>query len=252
MVASIENVCLILFAYRTHADRPLVVAANRDEFYARPADAARYWDDAPHIFGGRDLEAGGTWLAASTAGRFAAVTNFTDFDLTTTPPASRGDLCKRFLDGDERAIDYAGSIDYTLYQGFNLIVFDGEEMVYTSNRTNEVRLLEPGVYGLTNARLDDTWPKAVRGVAALTPIVLTATADDVLDLLRDESEGYLADGHEPESARRATPAFLRGEEYGTRASTSVIFEDGRVEFVEQLYGPMGTPGGRVTETIDLL
>ena len=78
-----------------------------------------------------------------------------------------------------------------------------------------------------------------------------ADADAVLALMLEESEGYLADGHEVESARRATPAFLRGEEYGTRASTSVIFEDGRIEFVEQLYGPMGVLGERVTETLEI-
>ena len=243
--------CLILFAYRKHPDRPLVVAANRDEFYARPADAARYWEDADHIFGGRDLMAGGTWLATSTSGRFAAVTNFTDFEAARTPDGSRGDLPRRFLEGEQRALDYVETIDAAHYQGFNLIVFDGEEMVYTSNRTSEVRMLDPGVYGLTNARLDDTWPKAVRGVAALTRVAGTGTSDDVLDLLRDESNGYLPDGHEAESARRATPAFLRGKEYGTRASTSVIFEHRHIEFVEQQYGPMGEPGGRVTELIEL-
>ena len=86
--------CLILLAYDGHSPRPLVVAANRDEFYARPAHAARYWDGAPHVFGGRDLRAGGTWLGVSTGGRFAALTNYTDFDLPVSPASSRGDLTR--------------------------------------------------------------------------------------------------------------------------------------------------------------
>ena len=241
--------CLILLAYDRRSARPLVIAANRDEFYARPAHPARYWDGAPHVFGGRDLEAGGTWLAVSTGGRFAALTNYTDFDLPVSPAASRGDLTRRFLEGAQTAVSYAEALDGTRYQGFNLIVFDGTDLVYASNRTGDVRTLETGVYGLTNTWLGDEWPKTKRGTAALARIAATADADAVLELMVEESEGYLADGHEIESARRATPAFLRGEEYGTRASTAVILEDGRIEFVEQLYGPMGAPGGRVAETI---
>ena len=241
--------CLILLAYDGRSPRPLVVAANRDEFYARPAHAARYWDGAPHVFGGRDLQAGGTWLGVSTDGRFAALTNYTDFDLPAAPTSSRGDLTRGFLEGGENALAYAEALDGTRYQGFNLIAFDGTELVYASNRTGDLRVLESGVYGLTNTWLGDEWPKTKRGTAALARIAAHANADAVLALMGEESEGYLADGHEIESARRATPAFLRGEEYGTRASTSVIFEDGRIEFVEQLYGPMGVPGGRVEETI---
>ena len=241
--------CLILFAYRTFPTRPLVVAANRDEFYARPSRGAQYWDDCPHVFGGRDLIAGGTWLAVSTTGRFAAVTNYTDFIREDAPPASRGDLTRRFLEEGAGASDYAAAIDGARYQGFNLIAFDGVDLVYVCNRTGEIRVLEPGVYGLANTHLDDVWPKSARGVAALTAIAAVAGIDDVLKVLRDGSADYVADGHEPESARRATPAFLRGKEYGTRASTAVIFDRARIEFAEQLYGPMGEPGDRVTEMI---
>lgn len=243
--------CLILFAYRTNPDRPLVVGANRDEFYARPAEAAQYWLDAPHVFGGRDLQAGGTWLAASTEGRFAALTNFTNFDRTAMPVASRGNIPRDFLIGDLDAVDYVANIEHSLYQGFNLIVYDGADLVYMSNRTDEIRILEPGVYGLTNARLDDKWPKAARGISALGPIAHRTTADEVIALLRGESEGFLADDREHESARHTSPAFLRGKEYGTRATSAVIFEQHRIQFLEQLYGPMGSPGNRVTETIDL-
>ena len=241
--------CLILFAYRTFPTRPLVVAANRDEFYARPSCGARYWDDSPHVFGGRDLVAGGTWLAVSTTGRFAAVTNYTDFLRNDRPPASRGDLTRCFLQENAGASDYAAAIDGTRYQGFNLVAFDGVDLVYACNRTEEIRVLQPGVYGLANTHLDDVWPKSARGVAALTAIAAAAGIDDVLKVLRDESADYVADGHEPESARRATPAFLRGKEYGTRASTAVIFDRARIEFAEQQYGPMGEPGARVTERI---
>lgn len=243
--------CLILFSYCERPGRPLLVAANRDEFYARPADAAGYWQDAPQVFGGRDLTGGGTWLGVSTTGRFAALTNFTDFDLPARPAPSRGDLPRRFLMGNDAALDYARGIEGHRYQGFNLIVFDGDELVYACNRTGEAHVLPPGAYGLANAPLKEVWPKSARGVAALSALPDDAPPEALLDVLLDESEGYLADGHEPESARRATPAFLRGKEYGTRASTAVAFEGDHIHFIEQLFGPMGAPGGRVTERIPI-
>ena len=243
--------CLILFAYRTVPNRPLVVAANRDEFYARPSRSARYWEESPHIFGGRDLVAGGTWLAASTNGRFAAVTNYTDFHRDQAPPASRGELARGFLEREAAASDYAAEIEGARYQGFNLIAFDGVDLVYACNRTGELRVLQPGVYGLANTHLDDVWPKSAGGIARLRPIAATANLDDVLALLRDESAHYGPAGSEPESARPVTPAFLRGKDYGTRASTAVIVSARRIEFAEQQYGPMGEPGARVTESIDV-
>ena len=243
--------CLILLSYRERPERPLVVAANRDEFYARPAQPAWYWKDAPQVFAGRDLEAGGTWLGVSTGGRFAALTNYTDFQRPAAHAASRGDLTRGFLEGRESAFDYASAIDGSRFQGFNLVVYDGDELVYASNRTGEVRVLQPGAHALANSHLDDDWPKAVRGIRALNALPADAASEDVLNILLDESEGYLADGREPESARRSTPAFLRGTEYGTRACTAVIFEGDGIEFVEQLYGPMGAPGGRVASRLRL-
>jgi len=225
------------------------MAANRDEFYARPADAARYWNDSPHVFGGRDLVAGGTWLAASTTGRFAAVTNYTDFLRTENPPASRGDLARGFLEGDVAASAYAAGVDGARYQGFNLLAFDGVDLVYACNRTGEVRVLKPGIYGIANSPLDDVWPKSARGIARLRAIAATAAIDELLEVLRDESADYGPDGSESEGARPATPAFLRGKDYGTRASTAVIFERGHIAFAEQQFGSMGKPGARIDETI---
>ena len=229
--------------------RPLVVAANRDEFYARPSSPARYWDDRPQVFGGRDLVAGGTWLAVSTAGRFAAVTNYTNFFRKDNPPASRGELARGFLEAGEGAREYAAAVDGERYQGFNLIAFDGVDLVYACNRTGEPRVLQPGVYGIANAHIDDVWPKSARGVARLRPMAAKASVDDVLEVLLDESADYGPDGSETEGSRSGTAAFLRGRDYGTRACTAVIFDQGRIEFAEQQYGPMGEPGARVTEMI---
>ena len=266
--------CLILFAYQPHAQRRLVVAANRDEFFARPTLGAHWWDGGPDhrgrgIYGGRDLEAQGAWLAVSAEGRMAAVTNWTEDRNAPKAPGSRGDLAYRFLSADVAAGDFVAAIDGSLYAGFNFIAYDGEELVYTSNRTGEVRVLEAGVYGLTNTRLGpalaidgelrkDTphaaalgaWPKAVFGAAALQKIANTAGVADLLALLKQSLVPLEtpADRELPPE-RSYSPCFIHGAQYGTRASTAIIVERDSLEFVEQQYAPFGEPGARAETTI---
>ena len=161
--------CLILFAYRSHPDRPLVVAANRDEFYARPARAAHWWDTGQTaIFGGRDSEALGTWLAVSRDGRLAAVTNWTEDRKAPRSPRSRGDLPWHFLREIGPAREFVDAIEPDRFAGFNFIAYDGVDLVYTSNRTGEVRVLGAGVYGLTNTRLGPA-PRGTRERRAPCP-----------------------------------------------------------------------------------
>ena len=147
--------CLILVAWKTSKEHPLVVAANRDEFHARPAAPAAVWDDRPDILAGRDLEARGTWMGVSRTGRFAAVTNFRG---AREPRAaeSRGGLVTGFLDSQVRPAGYVSEMQKKAasYSGFNLLVTDGEELWWMSNRDGTPPRLEPGIYGLGNALLD--------------------------------------------------------------------------------------------------
>ena len=142
--------CLILVAWKQHARFPLVVAANRDEFHARPTARAEFWDDRPEVLGGRDLQARGTWMGVSRGGRFAAVTNYRG---GTEPGAaqSRGALVTRYLEGGGVAELARGKADYS---GFNLLAADGAELWWLSNRDGEPRRLAPGWYGLGNLLLD--------------------------------------------------------------------------------------------------
>jgi uncharacterized protein with NRDE domain len=142
--------CLILVAWKVHADVPLAVAANRDEFHARPAARAAFWDDRPEILAGRDLQAGGTWMGVSRNGRFAAVTNYRG---GTEPGAaeSRGSLVTKYLGGAEVA---RLAERKSAYSGFNLLASDGESLWWLSNRDSETRQLPPGWYGLGNLLLD--------------------------------------------------------------------------------------------------
>ena len=164
--------CLIVLAWRVLPSFPLVVAANRDEFHARPAAPAAFWSDRPAILAGRDLEARGTWMGVSRAGRFAAVTNYRG---GSEPRAaeSRGALVSRFLDNGEAPAAYVGAVfkRANQYSGFNLLACDGSELWWMSNRGGEPRRLEPGTYGLGNALLDTPELEAAkqRFAAALEP-----------------------------------------------------------------------------------
>jgi uncharacterized protein with NRDE domain len=249
--------CLVLVAYDPESDHPLVVAANRDEFYARPAAGAHFWEDAPAILAGRDLSAGGTWLGISRHGRFATVTNFAE-EGPSDAPNSRGRLPEAFLTGAEDARHFAHGIHGLGYRGFNLLVWDGDALVYTSNR-GHTQILEPGVYGLANAELGAAWPKVERGRQALGAAVAAGPEPEALiELLADRSvppdHELPRRGRPMALERRVAPCFIAGDDYGTRASTAVVFERPRggavrARFVEQAYGPGGTPGARASFTV---
>jgi uncharacterized protein with NRDE domain len=249
--------CLILFAYRVRADAPLIVAANRDEFYARPAALAHRWSDAPNVFAGRDLSAGGTWLGVSTRGRFAAVTNFSETPEGPVPPGSRGDLTANFLRGDAAARAYAETIDHDHYRGFSLLLWDGTDLIYASNRNSAPRALEPGIHGLSNTHLDGTlWPKVTSGTRALRDLVRgDYSADDLIKVLADDrvpgDELLPSRGNDIEFERRVAPVFIRGDEYGTRASSAVTIGTTRIGFAEQTFGPRGVMLQRVEETLSI-
>ena len=134
--------CLILLAWRQHRDYPLVLAANRDEYYGRPASPAGPWPEQPEIVGGRDLREGGSWLAAHRDGRFAVVTNYRETPTLSAAPRSRGRLVQDFLLGEQGAADYLAEVEKEgqLYRGFSLLVGDGTALGYLSNRSEALRL----------------------------------------------------------------------------------------------------------------
>lgn len=226
--------CLILFAIQPDAHHRLVVAANRDEQYARETRQADYWEDHPHIVGGRDLVAGGTWLGVTTAGRFAAVTNFREEPPDPLPPRSRGELTANFLESSDEPQAYLAGVHEVgeEYRGFNLVVGDGTDYFYYSNREGIVRRLAPGFYGLSNQLLDCDWPKVVRGRKQLSKLSgRSFPPGDLFELL------FCKGNEEPFSQ-----SFIATERYGTSASTVVkIGADGEVYFEERNFRPMGEP-----------
>ena len=247
--------CLILLAWQTHPDYPLVVAANRDEFFVRPSAPAAFWTEAPDILAGRDLQAGGTWLGVTRGRRFAALTNFRDGGKQGSDAPSRGALVADFLAGecDPEAYLEVLSKRGADYNGFNLFVGDDRRLGYYSNREPGPRWLAPGIYGLSNHLLDTPWPKLSAAKAAFADALgQLPESTPFLQLLADRE--IVADAQLPETGvpleweRILSAVFVTSPDYGTRASTLLTMEHaGRVTLLERSFGRDATPLGEVTE-----
>jgi len=234
--------CILFVAWRQDRNYPLIVAANRDEFYLRPSAPAAFWTELPHVLAGRDLSAGGTWLGVNRCGRFAALTNFRE---PAGPPhdvKSRGMLPLAFLTGSAKAIEYAEEIraEYNRYAGFSLVIYDGTDLVFCSNR-GTTRRLDPGIYALSNHQLDTDWPKVSRGRTRFAAAVTNgASSDELFALLRDRAPAPDEDlpntGVGLDWERVLSPVFVTTVDYGTRCSSVVRYcMDGPVDFEERTF-----------------
>ena len=240
--------CLILLAHEAHPRYRLVVAANRDEFYARPTAPAGWWEDAPGVLAGRDLRGGGTWMGVDRGGRWAAVTNYRDPGAERKDAPSRGELVGDFLRGGDSAAEYLARLRPRAgeYNGFNLLVGEPGTVLWLSNRAPAPRALEPGVHGVSNHLLDTPWPKVERGKGALAAILREPRidAEPMLDLLLDRT--VAADHQLPDTGvgltleRALSTMFIATPEYGTRSSTALLVDrEGGVLFVERTHRPGG-------------
>jgi uncharacterized protein with NRDE domain len=218
--------CLIVLAWRARPDFPLIVAANRDEFHARQAERAGFWKDRPSILAGRDLEAGGTWMGVSRSGRFAAVTNYRG-GRDPNAAESRGSLVTGFLAGGLNSRTFVENTEKAKdsFSGFNLLVADGDELWWLSNRDGGTRRLEPGVYGLGNYFLDTPevdepkrrFSAAIESGPSIEPLFSVLAASRIL-----------------------------APEYGTRCSTVLLGgKDGVVRFAERAYDAQANEGSTV-------
>ncbi len=240
--------CLIAFAWNAHPRWRLLLAGNRDEFHARPSAALARWDDAP-IIGGRDLEAGGTWLGVTAAGRCCVVTNVRD-PRDPQRGASRGLLATDYLTGDADAATHARQLlgKAADYRPFNLLTFDAHDAFYLGNRPEpRAQAAEPGVHGLSNADFNTPWPKT-RALMQRLQQWIDEGGDiefsPLFDALADEQvadDAQLPDtGIGLERERWLSSAFIRGGDYGTRASTVVAIDrQGGGVIAERRFGPHG-------------
>jgi uncharacterized protein with NRDE domain len=205
----------------------------------------------PDILGGRDHQAGGTWLALHRNGRFATVTNFRDAVPTSGKLRSRGHLITEFLQSERSSSDYLRDVDAGAYAGFNLLVADGNELAYLSNRGSGLRLLPPGIYGVANATLDSPWAKIERSKAALSALIESGRSNEtnLLRLLDDRNKASVSEV-EPgrlgfEKAHAMTAPFIVQADYGTRCSTVLLRDNkNQLRFTEKRFAADGTSSGR--------
>ena len=250
--------CLILFAYRQHADYPLVVIANRDEYYARPTRNAHWWDDAD-IFGGRDLEAGGTWLGVNRDGHFAAVTNVREPGSMSPGNKSRGELTRGFLSANQSPEEYIQQLSThdQEYAGFNLLLADQQGTWFYSNRDHDLLHIEPGIYGISNGAFDEPWPKLSSGKLELAALLVGGMDEaELMAILTDhetaQDHELPATGVSIDIERLLSSRFIRSPAYGTRAcSVLTIDANNRVNFSEQNYVDSEHSGERVQEAFHI-
>ena len=252
--------CLIALAWRAHPRYRLVLAANRDEFHARPTQPLAEWHDSPCVYGGRDSLHGGSWLALRGQ-RLAAVTN------VRRPPEqgghSRGALVADFVrsDASTPAALHALTYEAARYRPFNLLLHDGDALAYATNlsdntaeRRFDMRILAPGIHGISNGALDVPWLKTERLSARLHAWLASQAhaggaidVEPLFDALADTApapDHRLPDtGVGLERERFLSPAFISHETYGTRASTIVLIADDHSVIIERRFGPGGLPEG---------
>jgi uncharacterized protein with NRDE domain len=238
-----------VFSLRPPAEYPLVFAANRDELHERPSAAATWWEDTPGIFGGRDLVAGGTWLAVDRRGRLAAVTNYRE-EIRAEYSRSRGELVRNYLAADVGAIDYLASLrEHEFEYGpYNLILFDGDAVHFGSNRSRG-RSLESGIHAVSNTRFDTPWPKVGYARSQLAASLKEPDPETPLfNFLTDDS--YHGEDEDNDIATRIrSTVFINDARYGTRASTVVLLTgDGELRFRERRFGASGNPLGETAES----
>lgn len=244
--------CLIAVAWNVHDDYRLALIANRDEFHARPTAAAGFDPDDPGVYGGRDLQQGGSWLMASRAGRLAAVTNVRTGRQAAAAALSRGWLVRNFTRSRIDAHAFADGLceQAHAYGAFNLLLWDGTALVFASNHPQfSVAAVPPGVHAMSNGAFDAPWPKSTHATRALQRWLGTAWAEPDVEPLIDPLYGALADTTiAPDDAlpdtgvglaleRALSAAFVSGTDYGTRCSSIVLADKNRIFFGERRYGP---------------
>ena len=240
--------CLAVIALNAHADWPLIIIANRDEYHERPTATANIWQTSPGVLAGRDLRAGGTWLGVSASGKIGLLTNYREPGKQDPDAPSRGELVGQYLAQSSSADTYLQSVQQQseLFNGFNLLLADASGVLYFSNRTTTPRIqVSSGVTGLSNATLGVAWPKVLRtqnAVRALLDSMQQPDADALFSIFRDATPADIKElpetGLTAERELKLSSPFIQDALYGTRCSTLIMKDHaGRIYFEERSFNP---------------
>ena len=246
--------CIIAFSINEHPDYPLIMAANRDEFYERPTEYAHWWD-GQQVLAGKDLKGGGTWLGITKTGKVAAVTNYRDPKNIREDAKTRGNLTTNFLIHDDEDIEgYLKQLNAEGgdYNGFNLLLFKGNQGFHLSNYEGKINHLAVGSHVLSNSLLNTPWPKAVRLKSNFDQVIKSEFShESLLNILQDDvlaQDDQLPDTGIPYEWEKAISSIcIRKDGYGTCCSTIITIDKaGKVEFTEQSY-PVGARTNKVVK-----
>ncbi|OYT88840.1 MAG: hypothetical protein CFE43_20425 [Burkholderiales bacterium PBB3] len=241
--------CLIAWNWQPGSATPLLLIGNRDEFYARPAQALHHWPDAP-ILAGRDTQAGGTWLGVAHNGRLAALTNYRSPTPARQDAPSRGELVTDFLRSPLDAASYLQALQKhaSAYNPFNLLVYDGQTLLGLESREANIVILQPGIGAVSNADFNTPWPKLRQLTASLATYVRNDGADDAPLWPLLQTRAFAEDAQLPRTGvpldleRALSAAFIAMPSYGTRACSVVRIGTDGVHFSEQRFGAEGALG----------
>lgn len=247
--------CVIAFAYKMPGLGQLALLSNRDEYYARPATPLDFWPDHPDTLGGIDEQAGGSWLAISSAGRMAAVTHIRE-GYAVPAERSRGELVRRFVSGEEAPLDFAAwlAAEKDHYAPFNLLFGRTDDLYHYHSRTGALVRVTPGLHTLSNATLDTHWFKTERLADHLRALRRVPSEDEALHWLEDPTpappERLPNTGVGSALERVLSPVFVAGRDYGTRASSVLLVSSrGDITFCERSFGLAGREIGRRRYTL---
>lgn len=236
--------CLIFLSYKQNKDYPLIVLANRDEFYKRPTMSANYWEENPNILAGKDLEGGGTWMGITKNGYMSMLTNYRDIANIKPNAPTRGKLVSDYLQGEFSPKEYLKALSKTGsdYNGYSLITGSFNDPWYYSNYQNKIAQLGTGLYGLSNALLNSKWPKIETGKEELAPLLLEDKIDKeaLFNLMTNaklaEDNQLPETGLPLEKEKAISSRFINIEGYGTRCTTLIMVDkSGKVNFTERQY-----------------
>jgi uncharacterized protein with NRDE domain len=234
--------CLVAFSWKTESEYPLIISANRDEFFDRPTKHLHQWENG--LIAGKDLRGGGTWMGFHPDGRWSLLTNYRDFSNIRKAEISRGRLVQNFLEGSLSPEAYLEAVfrEKDRYEGFNLLVSDGEELFYLSNYSTGIEKIEPGVHGLSNGLINDPWPKVDLAKQQLGEVLYgVITHENLLGILKS------TEAHRPEILPKTgvseqmeiglSPQLIRlNPNYGTVSATAVIQNrQGEIRITERTF-----------------
>lgn len=247
--------CLAFIALDQHPEYPLIIASNRDEFYARPSEAMHWWQPE-NLLAGKDQQAGGTWLALNKQANFAMVTNYRE-QPTVVGETSRGSLAIDFLSSQQTAEHFIATLKPERYSGFNLVLGNlvEKKLFHFSNRKPVLTAIEPGYHGLSNALLNTPWPKVESGKAMMKTLCQQRfNQTDWFNLLADRQlavESLLpSTGLDIDTERMLSSRFIQSDDYGTRCSTVITVDHkGVIQITERNFNSKGQKKSQNSFTI---